>query len=247
MLAGEDSIAFFSDDELRELLSGPLLLDGTAARAVAARGFAKELGVTPETREYRFSCEENCLTGEPVTFMNDFISPFLAVNSEKTVMISKLMTTPFRGSPEASFVAPGVTLFKNALGGTVAVFARHLKMSPINHQSPGHRRLLLQVLDRLNGKPLPYVVMELQNIYVLHGKMEDGADFLSVFNLNFDPLNSIHLRVQKRVTEILELTPEGIWKPLEWTQNDVKLEIAKRLIDYEAAILKIRTTEAVVQ
>ena len=36
MLAGEDSIAFFSDDELRELLSGPLLLDGTAARAVAA-------------------------------------------------------------------------------------------------------------------------------------------------------------------------------------------------------------------
>ena len=99
----------------------------------------------------------------------------------------------------------------------------------------------------MNGKPLPYVVMELQNIYVLHGKMEDGADFLSVFNLNFDPLNSIHLRVQKRVTEILELTPEGIWKPLEWTQNDVKLEIAKRLIDYEAAILKIRTTEAVVQ
>lgn len=243
MLAGEDSVAFFTDEELRDLLSGPLLLDGTAALAVAARGFAGELGVTPEKRQYRFSYEKNCRTGEPVTFMNDFVSPYLVVNSDKTEVISVLVETPFKGSPEESVVAPGATLFHNRLGGEIAVFARHLKMSPINHQSPGHRRLLLQVLDRLNGTPLPYVVMELQNIYCLHGTMEDGADFLAVFNLNFDPLNSIHIRVQNPVTEILELTPEGEWKPLKWKQDGESLEIVKRLINYEAAILKVRTEE----
>lgn len=243
MLAGEDSVAFFTDEELRDLLSGPLLLDGTAALAVAARGFAGELGVTPEKRQYRFSYEKNCRTGEPVTFMNDFLSPYLVVNSDKTEVISVLVETPFKGAPEESVVAPGATLFHNRLGGEIAVFARHLKMSPINHQSPGHRRLLLQVLDRLNGTPLPYVVMALQNIYCLHGTMEDGADFLAVFNLNFDPLNSIHIRVQKPVTEILELTPEGEWKPLKWKQDGESLEIVKRLINYEAAILKVRTEE----
>lgn len=240
-LSGADSIAFFTDGELKQLLSGPLLLDGTAAKAMAERGFAEELGVTPESKEYRFSFEEDRQTGERMSFMNDFICPYLSVNSEKTEVLTDLKKAAFRGSPDTAVIAPGVTYFENGLGGKIAVYAVHLKMSSINYQSPGRRRLLLKVLDKLNGEPLPYVVMELQNIYTLHGIAEDGSDLLPVFNLNFDPLETIPIRVRKNIAEVRELSPEGTWETLEWKRNGDILEVSKKLIDYESAILKIRT------
>lgn len=239
MLAGEDSVAFFSDDELRDMLSGSLLLDGTAAKEFCKRGFSKEIGVNAETREFRFNYEQECETKEQLSLMNDFVCPFLTVNSPDTEILTQLVSIPYRKSSQETVIAPGTTLYRNAAGGKVAVYTAHLQMPWYNYLSPGRKRLLIKVLDKLNGTPLPYIVMEGQNIYALHAILPDQTDLLAIINLNFDALSSIHIRVQKAIRGVQYLSGRGTWEALEWKQKGNSLEISQGLADYEPIILKI--------
>ncbi len=242
MLAGEDSVAFFSDDELGNMLSGALLLDGTAAKEFCKRGFSREIGVNAETREFRFSYEENCETKEQLSLMNDFVCPFLTVNSPDTEILTQLVSSPYLKSSEETVIAPGTTFFRNALGGRVAVCTVHLQMPWFNYLSPGRKRLLIRVLDKLNGTPLPYVVMEEQNIYALHAILPDRADLLAVVNLNFDALSGIHIRAHKQVTKVQYLAGDGIWKESAWEQDGTALEIFRDLANYEPAVFRLEGT-----
>ncbi|MGN0871722.1 MAG: hypothetical protein ACI4UV_11085, partial [Victivallales bacterium] len=96
-----------------------------------------------------------------------------------------------------------------------------------------------KVLDKLNGAPLPYIVMEEQNIYTLHAILPDQTDLLAIINLNFDALSSIHIRVQKTIRGVQYLSGGGAWETLEWRQEGNSLEISQKLTDYEPVILKI--------
>lgn len=245
MLAGEDAVAFFSDEELTDMLSGPLLLDGSAAKAFCRRGFSREIGVEAETKEFRFNSEEICDTGELLTLNNDFVCPFLTVNGPDTRIVTNLVAFPFRKSTEKTIVAPGTTICRNRLGGTVAVYTAHLGMPMQCCLSPGRKRLLLKVLDILNGAPLPYVAMDEQNIYMIHALLPDGADMLALFNLNFDHLPSLHIRSGKKILSVSELAGDGTWKKLEWKQTENKLEVAAPLPCSCGIVLKLKTEENV--
>ena len=239
MLAGEDAVAFFADEELAAMLKGPLLLDGTAAKAFCRRGFSKEIGVEAETREFRFHSEEICDTGELLTLNNDFGCPFLTVNSPDTEVITNLVTFPFRKSAEKNIVAPGVTICRNRLGGTVAVYALHLGLPRYSCLSPGRKRLLLKVLDTLNGAPLPYAAMDEQNLYMIHAALSDGADMLALFNLNFDALSLLHIRTPNEIASVSSLDGNGAWVPLTWNQTGNILEIQAELPCSNAVVLKL--------
>ena len=171
--------------------------------------------------------------------MNDFVCPFLTVNSPDTEILTQLVSIPYRKSSQETVIAPGTTLYRNAAGGKVAVYTAHLQMPWYNYLSPGRKRLLIKVLDKLNGTPLPYIVMEGQNIYALHAILPDQTDLLAIINLNFDALSSIHIRVQKAIRGVQYLSGRGTWEALEWKQKGNSLEIFQGLADYEPIILKI--------
>ncbi len=240
MLAGEDSIQFCSDGELRRLLTGPLLLDGTAAKAIAKRGFSKEIGVNPEDQPFRCSFERNRKTGERMSMMNDFQSPFLVPNDPGTEVLTDFYLAKFRESPEKELIAPGVTFFRNSLGGRIVVYAVHLESMSSNWLSPGRKRLLMDVLDRLNGTPLPWVVLEEQNVYALNAALSgDNGELLALFNLNFDPIHPMHIRVVREPKRLRKLTPEGTWADVPFKIERGNVLVADlELNTYESVILK---------
>ncbi|WP_338692728.1 hypothetical protein V2W30_00765 [Streptomyces sp. Q6] len=135
-----------SDDDLRHLLSGGLLLDGIAAHILAERGFAELIGVTVAERVDR---EQGSYAYE-TTQDEDLL---LSVNTQPALARlrphpgTELLTTV--RTPAGRAWGVGRSLYTNRLGGRVAVLAA-TRPDQLPYDDEG-RRLLHTTIRALEG------------------------------------------------------------------------------------------------
>jgi hypothetical protein len=116
----------FSDDELRELLSGGLLLDAASAEILCRRGFKNEIGVDFLGMAGR---EEDSFSLEKVTCGSCGVKEGTYFNFNILPRIGRLH--PRKGAvewteilrPDKSKFGSGLVTFQNRLGGRIATFA----------------------------------------------------------------------------------------------------------------------------
>ena len=238
-IAGETAIERFSDDQLRQLMTRKVLLDGPAAVALTKRGFAKDLGVKAEYRDFAFNREisPDGKTSYPIAKKPQI--PYLTKTASGAEDLTFLGYAPFATSP-AEKVCPGTVSYHNRRGGTIctAAFQRDFIFSWMQDI----RKLWLEMLlGKLNGKKLPYVAADFQPVMLLHRKLKSGADVLGIFNLGFDPMDTVLIRCAKKPVKAEILQVNGRWKVLPINWNKGVMELPVRLECYEPAVFRIAT------
>ena len=240
-IAGESSIERFSDDQLRQLMTRKVLLDGPAAVALTRRGFAKDLGVKAEYRDFAFNREisPDGKTAYPIAKIPKI--PHLTKKASSAEVLTFLGYAPFANSP-AEKVCPGVVLYRNSRRGTICTAAFQIDF--VFSWMQDKRKIWLEtVLDKLNGKKLPFAAADFQPVMLLQRKLRSGETVLGIFNLSFDPMDTVSIRCAKKPVKAEILQPNGRWKVLPFNWNKGIMELPVRLECYEPAVLRITSRQ----
>lgn len=214
-----------SDDEIKELLKGGLLLDAEAADILCKRGFSDLLGVTVTPVRKMFNGERMCdipfLEGiRARTISNSVLNP---AGSEGSARHKNLI--PHQGAeiityyPEvgtAEAAQPGIIRFTNALGGRVCVVAAIFTGNrSANIFSLRKQEIFRRVFNWLNREDLPATVSRTPNMWLLVRKSAD-CTYICLTNLSTGERRNVPLHLnsalQNKAWE--ELQRDGSWKKI---------------------------------
>ena len=237
-IAGETSIDRFSDDQLAQLMTRKVLLDGPAAVALTRRGFAKDLGVKAEYRNFAFNREISADGKILYPISRTPLIPFLTKTDAKAETVTNLGYAAFANSPKIETVAPGAVLYRNSRGGVICTTAFQLNFT-YSWMQDLRKLWLIGMLDRLNGKKLSYAASDLQPVMMLERKLRSGETVLGFFNLGFDPMDTVSIRCARKPEKAEILPADGRWKKLKFVWKKGIMELPVRLECYEPAVFRI--------
>ena len=226
-------IDYFTDDELKIMLSGKAIVDSPAALELTQRGFSDLTGVTASDRPYEVSSE----TGLSDTWRTALGSegPFLCAADDATVLTTAQFI-PYAGAPQTT-VMPGSVYYRNRLGGQVITSALALaKTYDIRYLNPARKLQYIAWLQRLGG--VPAFLPDMQDLKLYCGKLPDGSLLCGIFNFSYDPF-PVRITLACKPHDILQLAPEGDFKPVShsWEASTALLNLT--LQPAELAVVKI--------
>ncbi|MBN1437754.1 MAG: hypothetical protein JW936_11835 [Sedimentisphaerales bacterium] len=214
----------YSDDEIKQLLSGGLFLDAVAASVLFERGFGDYIGIKQiappvciddleplSAEEYHNKsfggAKAKMMT---LTVPNLFSRPSYsqAQLSDKAKLISSLV------DPDVQRKYPSMFAFENSLGGRVVVHLLDWTTACGSSFNNHYRREQLQnVMRWLSRDTLSAVVPD--NVFPLLIRRDlQHATIATIFNLTLDPYPQakIELYDQRQITDIHVLSPTGSWQ-----------------------------------
>lgn len=225
---------FFDDAEIKEMLSGTAFLAVESAKSLIDRGFGEYLGVN--IREVNDNDPK--ASGEIIhtTGQNSSVQlgrKILTTASEKTVEKSVVYTKP--DGKTVVPLHPGVTSFKNDLGGNVNVFcgtplARFVYFEAFSFLNESRKAQLIELMKESGNLPIYYP--DDAEVYMKAGYMDDRI-FCAFVNIGLDNLDAVTLVCEKTVTKISRIKADGKIEECHFVaREDGKIDI-----DLPAAIL----------
>lgn len=230
----------FTDDEIKNMLHGTLVLDGGSAENLCNRGFAEHLGVEVKKN-----------TGKNVS------GEFFAENREKQIknltnareikVINDAVETlslcyHLVGGTKQEILFPASTLYKNSLGGTVIVFGGDAKTkfhytTAFGFLNETRKDQIVELL-KVYGD-LPVYTPDDDEIYIKAADMEDGSLFCALFNVSLDPVENIRLVLEKAPLKIYSLDLDGEFKEVSFKAENGEVILDKRADIITPVVLKI--------
>lgn len=149
LLAG-DSVRAFSDERIREILSGGVLVEVNAARALQELGYGEYLGCSIGDNVERFGAEE-CTSPQ---FCGPYVNTYIPLKNARMDAVFRLEPAPSARTishvtdPGRNHIAPGVVLFENELGGRVAMLPYNIMGAEpdLRHFICYHRRHMFKAI-----------------------------------------------------------------------------------------------------
>ena len=219
LLTGED-VDLFPDDDLRRVLRNGLLLEGTAAEKLCQRGFGADLGVIAEPWiSPRVSGERwgDAVLSPAVRYSR------LTPTGPQTRIHSVLLHRKSGVSESFTEVGPAVTLFENASGARLAVFAASFgsqyELSSFGFYDENRKRELVELLGWLCGQPVAIYYPGDAEVYLKLRRLADGRHLLAFFNLGHDPLTVIPLASPYAISRAEMITPGGPWQDIAYAEG----------------------------
>ncbi|MBQ8407548.1 MAG: hypothetical protein IJY39_01650 [Clostridia bacterium] len=211
---------YFTDEELLSILSGKTVLDSTAAKRLVSRGFGEYLGVDVKDRpsdalnasgEIFYPCGSS--SAQPR------IRELIPRSSDVKVYSD---VYHLRDGVHKDIIFPGVTSYKNALGGIAVVFAgestfAYNLIEAFGFLNQTRKAQLAQILQDLDALPAYYPGDA--EVLMKAAEMKDGKLFCAILNMSLDVIEDLPLTVNGRVAEIKKLCPNGDYESVSFTEN----------------------------
>ena len=216
---------FFSDDDIRQMLSGTVFIAVDTAKNLIARGFGNLLGVDIEQLQANdTSASGELINGKKVSRQMQLHK--LIPTSDKTVEKSTVYTTQDQKAYKPLF--PGVTEFKNELGGTVYVFAGTPKAAfkyteAFSFLSEPRKDQLIEFMR--NSGNLPIYYPDDADVYLKAGKLPSGDMLCAFTNLTLDEIDNVTLVAERKINRIKALSPSGEWFDVAFTEECGKMTL----------------------
>ena len=231
-----------SDEEIKTLLSGALLVDSTCAKVLTKRGFVPYMGVqaTDGDNSFVFSGEIDEETRLYAGMMWEEGHALLTPVADGVQIAARFVKGRGRsGRYEA--VAPSMIFYRNELGGRVVVTGWTPSMPFYKTMRPQRRATLQRALDFLEGAPFEMGVDTGRQFLVRHGILKDGGELLALVNLSFDAFDAVPVRLVREPVSVERLLPSGEWSPLEWRRLDgEKIELPVKAVVCEPIICRFK-------
>lgn len=213
---GEED-APMTDQEILKVLSGPVILASDTAKRLIDRGFGEYLGV--DVRPWTgapMNTEQLNVNGNRCSVQVD--ARELVKLSEAVVEDSGVYNTT--DGENYTYLFPGSTIYKNALGGTVTVFcgtpnAAFDITEAFSFLNESRKQQLIRIIEQQGHLPVYYPGDE--EMYLRAADMEDGGLFTALFNLGLDPIEALELVCSKPVARIEKLMPDGTREKVAFT------------------------------
>lgn len=196
-LASRSYLEERSEDEIRALLRGKLLLDGDAAAFLVARKFGAQIGLRdiqplPEAYNYERMVNDQ-FAGSYVNQDESifFVAKYRLDPTERAVVVSRML------GPDGSVSTPGMMLFENSLGGRVGVIPQNGSrgnLAAVGFRGWRRQQVLRKMLEWINQGPLPLFVEDAANVLPLRRDGESSA-LVGIANLTPDTLPHIIFRM----------------------------------------------------
>ncbi len=232
--------SLFADNDIKEMLSKTLVIDGGCAERLCKRGFSEYLGV-----------EVSPWNGKNITsefYPTEGTKSTKQTNAReikvlKENVVADTLCYHCHNGVHNETLFPATTVYKNSLGGTVIVFGGDARTefhytTAFSMLNDTRKRQLIRLLNEYGD--LPVYVPDDDEIYLRVADMPDGSLLCGVFNISLDPIDNIRL-VCKKIPERIEyLDCDGTFKPCNFTANGnvVVLDLSAQILT--PVILKIR-------
>ena len=236
---------FFSDVEMEKMLSGYVFLAAESAKSLIKRGFGAHLGVEIEeipSDDKRASLEIIFDNGNPCSKQMKLhrITPV----EEGVIPKSMVVATP-NGTASLPQIPlfPGVTSYKNKLGGTAVVFsgtpeARFHYTEAFSFLNESRKLQLIGLLSESGNLPVYYP--DDSEVYLKAANMSDGALLVAFFNISLDPIDEIILVTDRAVNSVEALMPDGSYSPVDFTADGSRLTLHRSASILTPEILILR-------
>ena len=226
----------FSEKELEKLLAGVLVLDSTAAEIFCQKGYEDHLGV--RVKEWRLAKATGEMLPEGVTSAQENVRELELLGA---TVDSKIFHAPYNQSVERDFIAPGCTIYRNKLGGTVIVFAgtppSFGQLSAFGFLCENRKRQIIRLMSCAAELPLYYTGDV--DMYMRGGILPDNSMIGVLFNLGTDQLDSVELFVDRNFDKVEYLSKEGNWESAEYTVSGEKMiEVMGRCETFMPLVLR---------
>ena len=238
-LTGEDA-AMLSDEDVRGLLKGGLLLDGDGALELTRRGFAAFIGAKAEPWSGPVASFETLADGARINAKVDAVKfAGLADGAER---LSSLRHRAAALSEDSSEVGVGAYRFRNALGGTVIALADRLpkgvNLGSFHFYNEVRKRQILSYL-RLLGCDAPVYPGD-GEVLLRWGRAKDGSRVLVAFVCGHDDLDSLPLLFPGKAPPAAEiLGPDGTWSPVRIRREGETTVLDTRLRFLEPVVFRL--------
>jgi hypothetical protein len=139
---------------------------------------------------------------------------------------------------------PGVTVYKNPLGGTTIVFcgtprARFSLQEAFSFLNEQRKGQLMRLLRDAGEAPVCYAGDA--EVYCRCADIGDtGAVFASFINVGLDQLDEIELSTEKTPASVERLSPAGEWIPQDFTVTDEGCVLTLTLPVLDCLALRMR-------
>jgi hypothetical protein len=208
----------YSDEEITEMLKGTLFLDAIAAQRLNARGFLPYIGV--EIRDWKGAhpsyekLPNGCVCSVPVGVKE-------LVPIEGNARVSS-MVCHLEGGKNERELFPGVTIYRNSLGGTVVVacgtpnteFHYTTAFSFLNES---RKAQLATILKETGNLPIYYAGDA--EVYMKAAKLPNGKRFCAVFNIGLDMLDEIPFITEEKVNGVQILQKGGSFTAVDFEKT----------------------------
>ncbi len=244
-------------DEITELLSGSVFLDGYSALLLYQKGYSNLIGAEISTREdtllppfYEGVVNPEKFPKIKNRLMYNYAWAFNKDNRDCFYQIKALtgaeVITEFFNSKNEPFY-PALTRFENKLGGRVAIMSYNLNDNYINTRSISlfnytKKELMRQVIEWLGNEPLPVYVNDVPNVFCIYSRSKSNDYSIVVLTgLNSDTFDSFTLDVKEEWSDstVQLLNDKGIWEPIKISKQNQGLKIEKEISLMNPVVLRL--------
>jgi hypothetical protein len=237
MLSG-DLIKYYTSSELERFLSEGCLLDASAAKKLAERGFSKLVGVVPEPITAKISAGE-WMHGMDYPIRAFGGAQYKLVPADKNKLpeyLSEFRDTDYNQSVNVVKVCDGAALFVNEKGAKIVTVPFVIGDSRIS-VVPERQNYMRRIFDLMGV--LPAWSCEPFDVYFRFGTLPNGKqDIAAVCNISYEPMEEVNIGVKKVPSKIEKLSRDGGWDECKFTVSGSTLVICDRLRCADVGVYK---------
>jgi hypothetical protein len=238
VLAEAAEVSRLSNEDIEKILSRKVLVFRDASIALSARGFHELTGVKTVNKNLVYNFERDELLGLHLSFSKQ-TKDYEFVPAQGASVLATLGFKPYAGSDVYDKASPSAVLYSNKLGGRVLSLQYNSHLQPMHLYSDSRRKSLLSMIEKLCGRPLPFVAAHNQDVVMLARKKSDGTYLVFVENINPDPIKQLSFTVPEGTWRVERLAPDGRWKSVKAEFKDGKAVCDIGVSFYETLVVRL--------
>ena len=238
-IRGEEFVNNLSDEELLTLFKGKMLIDGSAAMALTARGFGKYMGVEAKVPSHPVNCEHFVGENAPIYCRTWKDCKELVPLTDELEVMTQMKYVPFYGSTDSKVICPGAVIYNNQLGGRICTVSFNTTDEFTPRAGMPRKNWLIRLIAAIDPEAVKGCVLAEQPVLSIVRKSNDGSTLQMVCNLGFDALDDLEIKFAG-VEKVQCLGADGIWQDVDFTVDGDVFSIDKQVACHEVVILKIK-------
>ncbi len=229
--------AYLTDEEIKEIFSGTVFLASDTAMRLNNRGYRHLTGIEVENWTGENASGEMLDEEGSIADSQKKICKLIPVEAG---VKAESMVFHLKDGKTKQMLFPGVTSYKNPLGGTSVVFSGTPKtnykiIEAFSFLTESRKKQLVRLLKE-NGELKVYYPGD-EEVYLRLGKTSENAYMCALFNLGLDVIEEIELCTDFDVKRITRMLPDGSEMEAKFEKDGDRIKIKEKANVLEPVIL----------